>query len=671
MNSKKKRTMTTTTTRSTPPSTANATSTKTPTPTATKTPLQTKTKTKSNNIAETSIGSTKTTNNMNNSNSKMKKDISRTVLREDKWSDEDDYEVNEEDEEDESDFEDDINMESEDDEIDEEISDSDHEDGDDTNDSAVENDERDKEVDSESVEDSDEDDNTTAAATNQSQSTTATFESLGLAAWQLKICSNLGLHYPTEIQRLTIPKILAGHNVIGRAKTGSGKTAAFALPILRTLSKDPFGVYALILTPTRELAFQISEQFRALGATLPLSVCVVVGGMDMHTQALQCTQRPHIMIATPGRLADHLRSGTAIHFAHLKYLVLDECDRLFETCFDDDMQTIYDAIPTPNRRQTMLFSATALTPDMKEVSALHLKDPLYFSTSSDDDAYVKELDQRYLFIPQQLKESYLVHLLQYFLTLSSSALVDASVHVSDDDDENENTKNPKQSNEEKEKNKNKLRAKSIRHQAIALERKEKEGDNIHTSQQKQIIVFVASCASAAFITTMLSLLPSPIPAAALHSKLSQSQRTASLAMFRNRQRNVLIATDVASRGLDIEHVGVVINYDIPRSQDDYIHRIGRTARAGRGGLALTMISQYDITKFQAIEAHVGKKLREFPVAEESALKILKPVTIAKRMSVLKMEDWQIAHRKVNRLTKRKNLVGESNEKTSNNKKKKL
>jgi ATP-dependent RNA helicase DDX49/DBP8 len=146
--------------------------------------------------------------------------------------------------------------------------------------------------------------------------------------------------------------------VIACAKTGSGKTAAFALPILEELGKDPYGIFGLVLTPTRELAFQIAEQFRALAMSTSLRTCIVIGGLDMLTQSLELQKHPHIVIATPGRLADHLSSGLQANWKHLAFVVFDEADRLFDDCFDDDLDMIMSSLPEPERRQTLFFSAT-------------------------------------------------------------------------------------------------------------------------------------------------------------------------------------------------------------------------------------------------------------------------------------------------------------------------
>jgi ATP-dependent RNA helicase DDX49/DBP8 len=193
------------------------------------------------------------------------------------------------------------------------------------------------------------------------------FEKLGLGKWISKTLLNLGMNEPTEIQNICIPEILSGKNVIGCSKTGSGKTAAFALPILQQLSVDPFGIYALVLAPTRELAFQIAEQFRIMGHPIGLKQSIIVGGMDMMTQSIELDKKPHLIIATPGRLADHLRNtANHGHFKRIKFLVLDEADYLLNDTLTEDLHTILDQMP--KKRQTLLFSAT-ITDEIKSIAS--------------------------------------------------------------------------------------------------------------------------------------------------------------------------------------------------------------------------------------------------------------------------------------------------------------
>ncbi|MEE6487872.1 hypothetical protein FKM82_015066 [Ascaphus truei] len=239
------------------------------------------------------------------------------------------------------------------------------------------------------------------------------FLELGLSSWLMEQCRQMGISKPTPVQESCIPAILQGRDCMGCAKTGSGKTAAFVLPILQKLSEDPFGIFCLVLSPTRELAYQIAEQFRVLGRPLGLKDCIVVGGMDMIAQALELSRKPHIVIATPGRLADHIRSSNTFSMKKIRFLVLDEADRLLEqgcTDFTKDLEVILGAVPA--QRQTLLFSAT-LTDTLHELKGIAMNKP-YFWESTSEVRTVEELDQKYILVPEKVKDAYLVHLIQKF-----------------------------------------------------------------------------------------------------------------------------------------------------------------------------------------------------------------------------------------------------------------
>ncbi|KAI8373714.1 P-loop containing nucleoside triphosphate hydrolase protein [Blakeslea trispora] len=399
------------------------------------------------------------------------------------------------------------------------------------------------------------------------------FTNLGLEDWLSDTLKVMSIKAPTEIQRACIPPILAGKDVIGGAKTGSGKTAAFALPIIQKLSEDPYGVYALVLTPTRELAFQIAEQFRVLGKGMGIKECVVVGGMDMMTQALELSKRPHIIIATPGRLRDHIRSSSgAVDLRRCKFLVMDEADRMLSETFVPELEVILPLLP--KERQTLLFTATMTDSilalrdaeeDPKKKPFVHMCD---MTTST-----VNTLDQFYVFVPSQVRVVYLAHLLQ-----------------TDD------------------------------------------------LKEKSIIIFCGRCSTAELITVMLKELD--IRCTALHSEMTQQQRLDSLGKFRAEVVKVLISTDVGSRGLDIPSVECVLNYDIPRDPTDYIHRVGRTARAGKDGKAISIIAEKDIQLLQNIESHINKKMESYDVNENAVLEKLTEVTAAKRTASMQLHDQQ-------------------------------
>eukprot|EP00898_Chlorokybus_atmophyticus_P009002 jgi/Chlat1/9102/Chrsp97S09273 len=383
-----------------------------------------------------------------------------------------------------------------------------------------------------------------------------------------------------------IPHILAGEDVIGTAQTGSGKTAAFALPIINTLAQDPYGIYAVVLTPTRELAFQIDDQFRALGASLNLKTAVIVGGLDMTTQSTALAKRPHVVIATPGRLMDHVQSSAgavAASLSRVRYLVLDEADRLLDPGFEDEMRVVLEALGGGGsngdakrggvRRQTLLFSAT-VTSSVAKLQEVTLSDAYHFR-AYEGLKTVATLRQEYLFIPAKVKEVYLFHIMSSLESLSPPV--------------------------------------------------------------RSAIVFLSTCRACHLLALTLRELGIQ-DVVALHSLKTQRERMASLNRFRSGAARVLLATDVASRGLDIPTVDLVLNYDVPARASDYVHRVGRTARAGRGGRAATLVTQYDVALVAPIEELVGAHLAAWEPDEKEVLKGITKVYHAKRAASLAMAE---------------------------------
>lgn len=379
-------------------------------------------------------------------------------------------------------------------------------------------------------------------------------------------CDKIGFKRPTNIQEQSIPSALLGRDIIGLAQTGSGKTAAFALPILHRLMEDPQPYYAVVLAPTRELAIQIAEQFEGLGSVIGVKCAVVVGGVDMMAQSITLSRKPHIIVATPGRLVDHLENTKGFSLSKLKYLVLDEADRLLDLDFGTEIDKLLKVIP--RERNTFLFSAT-MTTKVAKLQRASLTDPVKVEVSS-KYATVSTLIQNYMFIPAKLKDTYLTYLLN---DLSGATA----------------------------------------------------------------IVFVSTCANAQRLALMLRNLG--FPAIPIHGQLTQAHRLGALNKFKAGDRNILIATDVASRGLDIPAVDIVINFDVPSHSKDYIHRVGRTARAGRSGKSITLVSQYDIEMYQRIEELIGKKLDLYPNVQEEAIAILQErVQEAQRHAILQMKE---------------------------------
>ncbi|XP_062250733.1 probable ATP-dependent RNA helicase DDX49 [Platichthys flesus] len=416
----------------------------------------------------------------------------------------------------------------------------------------------------------------------------ADFSELGLSDWLIKQCHQLGITKPTPVQENCMPPILEGRDCMGCAKTGSGKTAAFVLPVLQKLSEDPYGIYCLVLTPTRELAYQIAEQFRVLGKPLGLKDCIVVGGMDMVAQALELSDKPHVVVATPGRLADHIRSSNTFSMSKIQFLIMDEADRLLEqgcTDFTKDLEVILGILPA--KRQTLLFSAT-LTDTLQELKGIAMNRP-YFWESTSETRTVEELDQRFILTAERVKDAYLVHLIQTFT------------------DEHDDW---------------------------------------------SIIVFTNTCKNCQILTMMLREFH--FPTISLHSMMKQKQRFANLAKFKASVYKILIATDVASRGLDIPTVQVVINHNTPGLPKTYIHRVGRTARAGRNGVSITLVTQYDIHLVNSIEEQNQTKLKEYPVEEKEVLQILTQVNVTRRRCEIKLETSDFDEKK--EINKRKQLI---------------
>jgi ATP-dependent RNA helicase RhlE len=324
---------------------------------------------------------------------------------------------------------------------------------------------------------------------------------------------------PTPIQMQAIPHLLEGRDLLGCAQTGTGKTAAFALPILQRLaemrkSPGPRGVRALVLSPTRELAVQISDSFRVYGRYLKLSQAVIYGGVNYRTQIRALSRGADIVVATPGRLLDLFDQGY-VKMDSIDVMVLDEADRMLDMGFLPDIRKIFSAIP--EERQTMLFSAT-LPDEIVKITKRFLNDPVQISVSPPSST-VEKIEQRVLFVDRENKSALLDSLLQ-----------DESYY------------------------------------RVLVFARTKHGSN----------------------RIVKNLTKSRIKSVALHGNKSQSARLEALKQFRSGKVRVLVATDIASRGLDVDGITHVINYELPSEPESYVHRIGRTARAGAIGIAMSL-----------------------------------------------------------------------------------
>jgi len=361
------------------------------------------------------------------------------------------------------------------------------------------------------------------------------FSTLKLHPSLQKGIKELGFTRPTPIQADAIPPALAGRDVLACAMTGSGKTAAFLLPILHKLIDRPRGTTrALVLTPTRELAAQILEDLNDLAVHTPISAASVFGGVGMGPQEHAFRSGVDVIIATPGRLLDHFRQAYA-KLGGLEYLVLDEADRMLDMGFLPDIRRVLRHIPA--KRQTLFFSAT-MPPPILTLTNEMLKQPITINMER-KSAPAIGITQAVYPVPQELKSALLVELLK----------------------------------------RGELR------EALVFTRTKHRANRLQAHLVKQ-----------------------GIKAERIHGNRSQAQRTEALAGFKGGKYRVLVATDIAARGIDIEALGHVVNFDVPMAADDYIHRVGRTARAEATGDAFTFVAPEEEGELRQIERAVGKRL---------------------------------------------------------------
>lgn len=370
-----------------------------------------------------------------------------------------------------------------------------------------------------------------------------TFESLGLDETILRAVRECGYSTPTPVQEATIPAVIAGKDVTGCAQTGTGKTAAFVLPTLHRLvnsgsrPKNRKGfrpVRALVIAPTRELAGQIDESVRSYGKGLGLRSLTIYGGVGMGPQINGLKRGVDIVIATPGRLLDHLTRGR-LDLSRVESLILDEADRMFDMGFINDIRTIVERLP--RERQTLLFSAT-MPKAIRSLSESIQRKPEFIEIGNRRDP-AASVSQSVYGIPQEGKVDLLLHL-------------------------------------------------------IAAE------------EPQSLLVFTRTKHRADRLARQLNR--GKISAVAIHSNRSQAQRKRALEDFRSGRQRVLVATDVASRGLDVDNISHVVNFDVPGSPEDYIHRIGRTGRASSTGTAITFVSRNERGGLAAIERTTGRQI---------------------------------------------------------------
>jgi ATP-dependent RNA helicase DeaD len=360
------------------------------------------------------------------------------------------------------------------------------------------------------------------------------FRHLNLSDSTLAAIAALGWERPTPIQHEAIPSLLDGHDVVGRARTGTGKTAAFGLPLIERLDPTQKYVQAIVLVPTRELAVQVAAELTRLGARSSLRVVAVYGGQKISTQLVALAKGAQIVVGTPGRVQDHMQRGTLL-LDGVKVAVLDEADEMLDIGFADDMERILRR--TPRERQTALFSAT-LPPFIRRMIIRYMRDPVWVSVVDENEAPTVETVE------------------QVAYQVSERDKVEAFVEVYND-----------------------------------------------VEDDPRILVFRRTQIGVDRLAMALRRRGGMV--AALHGGKQQAERDRVMAAFKAGDIDVLIATNVAARGLDIPDVTHVFNYDLPQNAEEYIHRIGRTGRAGRAGTAITFVSEWDMEDFPLLCEDLG------------------------------------------------------------------
>ena len=364
------------------------------------------------------------------------------------------------------------------------------------------------------------------------------FSQLGLAPTQVSACESLGYKTPTPIQRQAIPVILTGRDVIGSAETGTGKTAAFLLPIIQRLSESARpGLRVLVLAPTRELALQTQENYTALNRMKTNRSVLAIGGANIRTQLADLRRGAAVLIATPGRLLDLVERG-AVHLSTIEVLVLDEADRMLDMGFLPAIRRVLALLPA--KRQTLMFSAT-MSSSIEQLARTTTKDPKLVEVSTRGRAAAL-VDQVAYQVPQESKTALLLELLE----------------------------------------------------------KERE-------PFERVLIFTRTRRGAERLSHVLQARDHTVKR--IHADRTQPQREEALRAFSEGRARVLVATDIAARGLDIDAVSHVINYDVPAAPEDYVHRVGRTGRAGNQGQAISIVAPADEFAMRAIERLTGQTVR--------------------------------------------------------------
>ena len=371
---------------------------------------------------------------------------------------------------------------------------------------------------------------------------TTPFHDLGLSPKIQQALDELGFQDPTPIQEQAIPELLGGHDVIGQAQTGTGKTAAFGLPLLQYLDPENNEVQAIVMTPTRELCIQVTQALRTFAEHLDIEIVAVFGGAPIRSQQSQLRSGAHVVVATVGRMMD-LMSRRSLVLTAARYVVLDEADEMLDLGFIEDVEKILRMCPSG--RQTALFSAT-MPPPIQKLAEGYMYDPVTIKITP-KQLTVDKISQAFVEVPAKEKAARLVELLK-------------------------------------------------------------------TEEPEQAIIFTRTKIGATKLEKTLK--DKGLDVKALHGDLSQGVRDGVMISFKDHRVKLLVATDIAARGLDVEHVTHVINYDVPNSSETYVHRIGRTGRVGRTGRAITFVTPDQRDEIGRIERDVKTTIGEWETPEE-------------------------------------------------------
>ena len=396
------------------------------------------------------------------------------------------------------------------------------------------------------------------------------FSELQVSDVVLNALESMGFEEATPIQAATIPHALQGKDVIGQAQTGTGKTAAFGIPMIENFETGKKGVQGLVVAPTRELAIQVAAELNRLGKSKGIRSLAVYGGQQMDRQIRALKDRPQIVVATPGRLLDHLNRRT-IKLHDIKVAVLDEADEMLNMGFIDDIKDILKAIP--EERQTLLFSAT-MPKEIREIATTLMNDPTEIKVKA-KEITVENIEQTFMEVPERFKFDTLTNHLDIY--------------------------SPKL--------------------AIVFTRTKKRVDEITDGLQVR-----------------------GFRAEGIHGDLTQGKRMSVLNKFKNERIEILVATDVAARGLDISGVTHVYNFDIPQDPESYVHRIGRTGRAGRTGEAISFVTPREMPHLRLIEEVTKSKMKRMvPQTNQEAARGKQQATAEKLLKLIENEDLQSFH----------------------------